>query len=866
MYQYEDQIEDNEELPPIVEELSLGSGIPQFFNQQQQQLLLFLDANNLGVNEHLTIITEPQVTIEELKKQCKNKYTKIDFFDDCNFIYKGRKLYTHKTLNEYNIDNNSVLKVEFEVIFGGGCDVFTFLESIKGDGERIQIKIKHVNKNKEYGVELPENIRVPRTQNWKLYKGQDCIENRYTHLNHGDTIEIHEIHYGGCFPFYAPITLSDKSTKMILEIEKGDKILCYDEVSKQYKTSTVKDKRKTDDYFDLIRIETENGIIDCTADHPFYTEFGWKAFEPNPDFHIQKLTKMDKLLNQENIFIQIVSINHLDQKAQVYNLIMEHPNNYVVFGFLAHNMNKISININGQIEELEFFPDMPIQLIKALIYKKKGIKIENQQLYFHGILMKDENTVRDYQCYPIENDRKMEKMEKMCPTIEVSTTMYEQLDLKIVDNPIQKQQQQQQTFSNDKQKIIPIKIITQKSSYQILINKKLSVKILKDVVYTLEDQSKQGFLLLNGYNLEQNMDQIKIQDLKIEAIYSIPCSEGVSLIKFMNSINSLELKQLSDLQESLNFLNFNIEEFFNTTLAQINSNQEKRKIFQKYELHHLIAIILWTSNKIYRKLNIDLGCQDYGKWKKYLKCLLDGLKYSDYHKGICGRGFKNYQNTQIYQKGKVVQWCQVSSFSINRKVAEKFSNEKGMIFLAYLISAKNISQLSLYPHEDEVLIPPFTSFKVLDVVINENQPIIVIMKEFPLAKTVNIILWVDDNPQNNYKLAQDLETKNPNLSIIFCQSTDKAISIVKMYRWLIYLKTSQFKIVSNMVRKEKAKMNYLAGVQLLQRLNTKLNYRKQILFFVTDENYSKQSLEQNDLKNYIVTNQVSVLDKFVNLK
>lgn len=125
-------------------------------------------------------------------------------------------------------------------------------------------------------------------------------------------------------------------------------------------------------------------------------------------------------------------------------------------------------------------------------------------------------------------------------------------------------------------------------------------------------------------------------------------------MKFYIEINALEIKDLSDLKESLNFVSYNIDELFQNVLDYIKSNKTKAKIFQKFKLHQLVAIMLWTGNKIFKKLNEDLGVYKYENWKKYLKCLLDGLKCCDYYRGLCYRGMKNYQNTQIYSKGKII--------------------------------------------------------------------------------------------------------------------------------------------------------------------------------------------------------------------
>lgn len=72
------------------------------------------------------------------------------------------------------------------------------------------------------------------------------------------------------------------------------------------------------------------------------------------------------------------------------------------------------------------------------------------------------------------------------------------------------------------------------------------------------------------------------------------------------------------------------------------------------------------------------------------------------------------------------------------------------------------------------------------------------MREIPVPKLAKIVFWVDDQPENNYYHARKLELKN--ISVVFCTSTQMALSVIKSYRWMIYMENSCFKIVTDMVR------------------------------------------------------------------
>lgn len=75
---------------------------------------------------------------------------------------------------------------------------------------------------------------------------------------------------------------------------------------------------------------------------------------------------------------------------------------------------------------------------------------------------------------------------------------------------------------------------------------------------------------------------------------------------------------------------------------------------------------------------------------------------------------------------------------------------------------------------------------------------------------------MDDNPENNFGLAQQFESKG--IQTLFSTSTNDAISLFERYNWILSLSKPKFRIISDMVRKEDDEMNYLAGVDLLNRL------------------------------------------------
>jgi ubiquitin C len=74
----------------------------------------------------------------------------------------------------------------------------------------------------------------------------------------------------------------------------------------------------------------------------------------------------------------------------------------------------------------------------------------------------------------------------------------------------------------------------------------------------------------------------------------------------------------------------------------------------------------------------------------------------------------------------------------------------GSIFHVKTISSKAIKGIAYFNDEEEVILLPYTSYEVEDVSDVPGEPLIIKLKEIPVPKTSRIILWVDDNPENNY--------------------------------------------------------------------------------------------------------------------
>jgi pretoxin HINT domain-containing protein len=136
------------------------------------------------------------------------------------------------------------------------------------------------------------------------------------------------LHYlargGGCFLEGTPIR-TPFGIKRIEDFVPGDKVLSYNESTKQIEESTVErlDVLAARRYYNI------NYTINVTGEHPFYTTEGIKK--------VSELRHGDILITKDGNEV-VSNIRVFDRDVVIYNLINVVPNhNYFAADFLVHN-------------------------------------------------------------------------------------------------------------------------------------------------------------------------------------------------------------------------------------------------------------------------------------------------------------------------------------------------------------------------------------------------------------------------------------------------------------------------------------------------------------------------------------------------
>ena len=202
-----------------------------------------------------------------------------------------------------------------------------------------------------------------------------------------------------------------------------------------------------------------------------------------------------------------------------------------------------------------------------------------------------------------------------------------------------------------------------------------------------------------------------------------------------------------------------------------------------------------------------------------------------------------------YQPGTVVTWMQWSSSKIGKKPASYFA-KRNTWFYIYSFSSREISQFSVYSDEKEALYPPFSHFLVFKNEIRNNRHHIY-MRQIEIGLYPNNIIWVDDNILNsdweNKSLMEVAYYNSKILKIIPKISTETAMAFIKSFKSFINSKTTNYKIMSDMTRKnEEPSKN--AGARFVKYLQDEGFNNLEIMIFTSSTESAKNELKKLNVK------------------
>jgi len=253
------------------------------------------------------------------------------------------------------------------------------------------------------------------------------------------------------------------------------------------------------------------------------------------------------------------------------------------------------------------------------------------------------------------------------------------------------------------------------------------------------------------------------------------------------------------------------------------------------------ATCIWAYTKpspaIFDHLNDVLYAQDKEKivaWDSYVYSLCRGLEALPLFWGTVYRVVSGAWATEANWKvGEIVHWFPFTSSSVDKFMALGFSCGCRHIFFEITSwTGRDISTFSAIPEEKEVLFRCVTDFFVKEVSPwNGNQRKVVLEEVTNIKPGFDkILLWVDDNPENNNKMLAQCEALE--INIIIRKTTESALLFIKSCPEYY----ARIKIVSDMGRVEENKFIQNAGAVFLEELvkYTGLDWKDKFIFYVGD--------------------------------
>ena len=342
--------------------------------------------------------------------------------------------------------------------------------------------------------------------------------------------------------------------------------------------------------------------------------------------------------------------------------------------------------------------------------------------------------------------------------------------------------------------------------------------------------------------------------------------EGGASISLTEAISDIPFKDLAFLEDSLKILpNAEIKNFFKECKQNLADFRKTHPKAQNLRDDELAVLNLWNREIIYKDLNkILIKNADLSSWKYFLKCFCSGIKKLPRFKGKAFIGLSHFEenNSSILKKDSFISFQNITALSKSPEIALKMATKQGILFEIEIISSRDVSSVFDGNLDQSILLEPYSLFLVEGVEKKAGGPTVVKLKEISVPRGFKVVFWVDDNPEYNYKYADDLESKS--ISVVLSTSTKEALTVISLYRWLLYFPNSAFKIVTDMTRLEEGVENKSAGLDLIEQLCMRFQYSFGILCFCGNKVQAEINSEARQLKgNFKIANSEKDLNEFL---
>ena len=299
--------------------------------------------------------------------------------------------------------------------------------------------------------------------------------------------------------------------------------------------------------------------------------------------------------------------------------------------------------------------------------------------------------------------------------------------------------------------------------------------------------------------------------------------------------------------------------------------------FTSIQRDELIAVGMYTSNRFFLEMNKAFGDSNVmvDKYCQLLSLLIKGFRNLPPHRETVYRAA--VMNPMVYQENKIILWPSVTSCCTSREAAQDLLSgstgsstglmkrgESKILFCIESKTGRHIAELSCFPLEREVIFLPYSTFQITKVSKDEEKDFTLVhmTEAYPDVRGRRILLWVDDVSLNNYQMMNKAQEND--VTIVELKNTRQACDFLSHHSFLLQRDASSFRIVSDMVRNEDGKLNYDAGLQLMQILQQKYGYQNKMVVFtgISYLSANRKKFQDARLDHVLVTSTASIAEQF----
>ena len=258
------------------------------------------------------------------------------------------------------------------------------------------------------------------------------------------------------------------------------------------------------------------------------------------------------------------------------------------------------------------------------------------------------------------------------------------------------------------------------------------------------------------------------------------------------------------------------ERALTTKNKEFKNNEQRVEPILLYTSSLMVVDDEKNSATLYKTLNDFLRLQvfttadedSYRRWEyKFAYELWDKLELlNPLDTKVLWRGVGYVPN---HKHGEFINFKSFISTSTSEKQAGKFA-KKAPYKIPKSFTGRLIRDYSYYQTEDEVLFPPYSEFKVVDIIEEYKSDAVkepvrcyvmdeVRKKELTVAKTM-MVLWVDDNPKQIQQIWDDLEVTGKSAVMIPFVSTEELVNWLTKSAKILEDPTAEFILITNMTR------------------------------------------------------------------